>query len=114
MTQPRSQKKTDWSAAFSKPETAPRSLEAVPDEETETTTPTTAAAAKSPRQGKPRGPYNVKKVDKKPATFRLPPDVLELIDNAREEAAESGVRLTKDDAVTAAIRHYYGGSRRRR
>lgn len=110
MTQPRSKTKTDWSAAFSKPETAPRSLEAVPDEDTETAPP----AAKTSRQGKPRGPYNVKKVDKRAATFRLPPDVLELIDNAREEAAQSGVRLTKDDAVTAAIRHYYGSSRRRR
>ncbi len=110
MTQPRSKTKTDWSAAFSKPETAPRSVEAVPDEETETT----PTASKPSRQGKPRGPYNVKKVDKKAATFRLPPDVLELIDNAREEAAQSGVRLTKDDAVTAAIRHYYGSSRRRR
>ena len=110
MTQPRSKTKTDWSAAFSKPETAPRSLEAVPDEETETT----PTASKPSRPGKPRGPYNVKKVDKKAATFRLPPDVLELIDNAREEAAQSGVRLTKDDAVTAAIRHYYGSSRRRR
>ncbi len=110
MTQPRSKTKTDWSAAFSKPETAPRSLEAVTDQEPETTTP----AANTSRQGKPRGPYNVKKVDKRAATFRLPPDVLELIDNAREEAAQSGVRLTKDDAVTAAIRHYYGSSRRRR
>ena len=110
MTQPRSKTKTDWSAAFSKPETAPRSLEPVPDEETEPAAP----AAKPARQGKPRGPYNVKKVNKKAATFRLPPDVLELIDNAREEAAQSGVRLTKDDAVTAAIRHYYGSSRRRR
>lgn len=53
MTQPRSQKKTDWSAAFSKPETAPRSLEAVPDEEAETTTPTTTAA-KSPGRKAPR------------------------------------------------------------
>lgn len=109
MTQPRSKTKTDWSAAFSKPETAPRPLEAVTDDETETETP-----AKPSRQGKPRGPYNVKKVDKRAATFRLPPDVLELIDKAREEAAQSGVRLTKDDAVTAAIRHYYGSSRRRR
>ncbi len=110
MTQPRSKTKTDWSAAFSKPETAPRSLEAVPDDAEEAAPP----AAKPRRQGKPRGPYNVKKVDKKAATFRLPPDVLELIDNAREEAAQSGVRLTKDDAVTAAIRHYDGSSRRRR
>ncbi len=110
MTQSRSKTKTDWSAAFSKPETAPRSLEAVPDDAAEAAPP----ASKPRRQGKPRGPYNVKKVDKKAATFRLPPDVLELIDNAREEAAQSGVRLTKDDAVTAAIRHYYGSSRRRR
>lgn len=70
-------------------------------------------AATSSRVGKKRGPYNVKHVVKKAATFRLPPDVHELIDQAREEAAANGDRLTKDDAVTAAIRAYYGRKRRR-
>jgi len=72
-----------------------------------------ANTAPAPRRYGPRGPYNVKRVDKKAATFRLPPDVLELIDNAREDAANNGVRLTKDDAVTAAIRAFYGKGRRR-
>lgn len=104
MTQPQRKPKTDWSAAFSKPETAPRALESDsdPDADGDTSNPPTRR----------RGPYNVKKVDKKPATFRLPPDVHELIDRARQEAADNGIRLTKDDAVTAAVRHLYGKRRR--
>ena len=72
-----------------------------------------AAPATSSRVGKKRGPYNVKHGEKNAATYRLPPDVHELIDRAREEAAANGDRLTKDDAVTAAIRYYYGRKRRR-
>lgn len=110
MTQPRRAPKTDWSAAFSKPETAPRSMESVGDEDAANVEVDETAPA---RASKPRGPYNVKKVDKKAATYRLPPDVHELIDRARQESAENGIRLTKDDAVTAAVRNFYGGRRRR-
>ncbi|MBS1699764.1 MAG: hypothetical protein JST25_15355 [Actinobacteria bacterium] len=107
MTQPQRKSKTDWSAAFSKPETASRSLEPVTKVDVDDAEQDLAKPA--PRR---RGPYNVKKVDKKPATFRLPPDVHELIDRARQEAADNGIRLTKDDAVTAAVRHLYGRKRR--
>jgi hypothetical protein len=79
-------------------------------------TPTTPAAAApaSPRTGKKRGPYNVQRVNKVPASYRLPPDVIELIDNARNEAAERGDRLTKDEAITMAVRSFWGKRRQRR
>lgn len=70
--------------------------------------------ATRPRTGKKRGPYNVQRIDKRPASFRLPPDVLELINKAREEATANGTRLTKDDAVTMAIRAFWGKKRQRR
>lgn len=111
MTQPRRTPKTDWSAAFSKPETAPRSMESTSDDDAAGVE--SAESSAPARATKPRGPYNVKKVDKKAATYRLPPDVHELIDRARQESAENGIRLTKDDAVTAAVRNFYGGRRRR-
>lgn len=108
MTQPQRKAKTDWSAAFTKPETASRSLEPVSEVDVDVENDVEVAKPAARR----RGPYNVKKVDKKPATFRLPPDVHELIDRARQEAADNGIRLTKDDAVTAAVRHLYGRKRR--
>ncbi|MFJ2535780.1 hypothetical protein [Microbacterium maritypicum] len=64
--------------------------------------------------GKKRGPYNVQRVNKVPASYRLPPDVIELIDTARNEAAERGDRLTKDDAITMAVRSFWGKRRQRR
>jgi len=72
------------------------------------------APKKSPQAGKKRGPYNVQRVDKRPASYRLPPDVIELIDQARAEAAARGDRLTKDEAVTMAVRSFWGGKRQRR
>ena len=68
----------------------------------------------SPQAGKKRGPYNVQRVNKMPASFRLPPDVIELIDQARNDFAARGDRLTKDEAVTMAIRSFWGGKRQRR
>jgi|TARA_B100000700_G_scaffold317895_2_gene410024 hypothetical protein len=68
----------------------------------------------SPRTGKKRGPYNVQRIEKHPATFRLPPDVFEYINQARDEAAARGDRLTKDEAITMAVRAFWGGKRQRR
>lgn len=48
------------------------------------------------------------RVIKVPATFRLPPDCIDLLDDAVYAAADQGVRLTKEDAVAAAIRAHYG------
>lgn len=73
-----------------------------------------AAPAAAPPSGKKRGPYNVQRVNKKPASYRLPPDVIELIDAARNEAAERGDRLTKDEAITMAVRSFWGKRRQRR
>lgn len=75
---------------------------------------TPAAPAAAPPTGKKRGPYNVQRVNKKPASYRLPPDVIELIDTARNEAAERGDRLTKDEAITMAVRSFWGKRRQRR
>lgn len=68
----------------------------------------------SPRVGKKRGPYNVQRIEKKAATYRLPADVHEYIDQARQEAAARGDRLTNDEAVTMAVRAFWGGKRQRR
>lgn len=75
---------------------------------------TSPAPPASPRQGKPRGPYNVQKLDKSPVSFRLPPDAIALIEQARAEATARGERLTKDDAMTMAIRAFWGKKRQRR
>lgn len=68
----------------------------------------------SPRAGKKRGPYNVQHLDKRPASYRLPPDVIGLIDEARQAATDRGEKLTKDDAVAMAIRSFWGKKRQRR
>jgi len=68
----------------------------------------------SPRAGKKRGPYNVQRIEKKAATYRLPADVINYIDEARNEAAVRGDRLTKDEAITMAVRAFWGGKRQRR
>lgn len=72
------------------------------------------APKRSSQAGKKRGPYNVQRVEKVPASYRLPPDVIELINQARAEAAARGDRLTKDEAVTMAVRSFWGGKRQRR
>lgn len=41
-------------------------------------------------------------------SYRLPLDVINLIEAALDEAYASGERLTKEEAVTAAIRRTYG------
>lgn len=84
------------------------------DENVDPANETTDEAPASPRTGKKRGPYNVQRIEKHPATFRLPPDVLEYIDQARNEAAARGDRLTKDEAITMAVRAFWGGKRQRR
>jgi len=48
------------------------------------------------------------RVIKVAATFRLPLDCIDLLDDLVYEAAERGVRVTKEEAVAAAIRAHYG------
>lgn len=104
-------------AGADKPKRRPR-LKPVPrpveDEAVEQVDETTEEASTSPRVGKKRGPYNVQRIEKKPVTYRLPPDVIEYIDQARDEAAARGDRLTKDEAITMAVRAFWGGKRQRR
>lgn len=52
--------------------------------------------------------YNVTRPVKKADTFRLPLDAHKLIRAEVEAAAENGDRVTKDDAVTYALRHTFG------
>lgn len=83
--------------------------EAARDGATNESNPSVDAVPDSPKRGK-RGPYNVPRVNRKAQTFRLPPDVFELIRTAREEAAARGDRLTNDDAVIQAVRGYWGSN----
>lgn len=87
---------------------------AVEDETVGPVDETTEDTSTSPRVGKKRGPYNVQRIEKKSVTYRLPPDVIEYIDQARDEAAARGDRLTKDEAITMAVRAFWGGKRQRR
>lgn len=48
------------------------------------------------------------RVVKIPVTYRLPEDCLDLIEAAVDEAARQGERLTREQAVTDAIRRAYG------
>ncbi|MFT4284356.1 MAG: hypothetical protein QM598_05920 [Protaetiibacter sp.] len=66
-----------------------------------------------PQKKATRGPYNVKHIESRAVTYRLPLDVLALIDEARSEAAAGGERLTHHEAVSRAVRWYYGKRRRR-
>lgn len=45
---------------------------------------------------------------KHPVTYRLPLDVLDLIELALDESYERGEKLSKEDAVATAIRQMYG------
>lgn len=95
--------------AISSRRTSPKAAATPPDEEE-----TSEQTEKLSPAAKKRGPYNVQRIPKKAATFRLPPDVLEYIDQARDQAAARGDRLTKDEAVTMAVRAFWGGKRQRR
>lgn len=45
---------------------------------------------------------------KHPVTYRLPLDVLDLIEFALDQSYERGEKLSKEDAVATAIRRTYG------
>jgi hypothetical protein len=93
--------KSGWAAGFQKPESAPKSAVAAEDNPPE---------LKVRRTEK----NNLARPIKKAATFRLPPDVFELVDAEIAAEAELGNRLTKDDAITRAVRAAYGKKARRK
>ncbi|MDZ5146313.1 hypothetical protein [Microbacterium testaceum] len=112
-------------AKTDRPATLKRAPRPAPDENIDPVAPTpvpaaspTPAPAPAPapttKTGKKRGPYNVVRIEKKPATYRLPLDVHEIIDNARNEAAARGDRLTNDEVITMAVRAFWGKKRQRR
>lgn len=94
---PAPKSKSDWTALVTKPESAPKITDDAPE-------PAAAPAAA------PGGNVVVTEVHQlvrpkvKAATFRLPDDARQAIDDAIAEAAARGDRLTKDAAVTDAIR----------
>lgn len=45
---------------------------------------------------------------KYPATYRMPARALQLVEAAKVQARAEGNRLSKEDAVAAAIEHTYG------
>lgn len=87
----------DWATRFN------RSSTAATDE------PAPAAPAASTRT-KPAGttPPAATRVAKVAATYRFEPDVLELVEAAVQEAAGNGQRLSREAAVSHAIRQTYG------
>lgn len=106
---------TNWAQAFSQPETAPRPVD--DDDEAAAAAPSSSrkkSGSSTPAAGtSSTSTYNVVGPVKKAATYRLPMDVFELINGAIQEAAANGDRLTRDEAVTQAIRYFYGKRRRR-
>lgn len=71
-------------------------------------------SAQSPRVGKKRGPYNVKRVEKHPATYRWPQEVHDVIEEAYNAARAEGRMVSKQDVVAEAVLGYYRRKRRRR
>ena len=49
-----------------------------------------------------------RRIVKHQVSYRLPLDVLELIEKALDEAYDNNEKMTKEDAVTKAIRRTYG------
>jgi hypothetical protein len=52
-------------------------------------------------------PKSTTRIEKHPATYRLPADALSLIEAAVEREKKLGNRLTREDAVRNAIRAHY-------
>jgi hypothetical protein len=93
--------KSKWAAVATRQESAPKSVVAAEDNPTE---PKVRRTEKN----------NLARPIKKAATFRLPPDVFELVDAEIAAEAALGNRLTKDDAITRAVRAAYGKKGRRK
>lgn len=87
--------KSAWTSLVTKPESAPKDVIDEPKAAPTARTTTTKT-------------YNVTRPVKKAATYRLPQDALDLIEAEISAEAEAGNRLTKDDAVTRALRATYG------
>lgn len=88
--------KSTWTSLVTKPETAPKEVDVAPEE--------TLSAPTTTRTQK----YNVTRPVKRAVTYRLPLDVIALIEAEIFAEAEAGNRLTKDDAVTRAVRASFG------
>lgn len=91
----------NWVKSFTSPESAPKNQVDTEDNPPE---------AKVRRTEK----NNLVRPVIKAATYRLPADVFELIDAEIAAEAAEGNRLTKDAAITRAVRKAYGKPTRKR
>lgn len=89
----------DWASRFNRSSTAatdePEAAPATPPARTKTKPAAVTAPAAT-------------RVAKVAATYRFEPDVLELVEAAVHEAAGNGQRLSREAAVSHAIRQVYG------
>lgn len=108
---PRGGKKrtTDWGALAAKPATAPKDE----IEREEAGGAARAAAAPSDQNVRVTPTGKIAPVVKA-ATFRLPLDALQVIEDAKADAAAKGDKLTKDAAVAEALRAWGRANQRRR
>lgn len=94
-------KNVDWSKVAAHRDAPPATSEASARHADET------PASQAPTPEAPR-PKRARREPKFPASYRMPADVLDMVDAAVEAAADNGVKLSKEDAVAAAIRAAYG------
>lgn len=93
---------TSWAQRVRRPPT-PEPEPELPSEVSHEPLPAPEPEPLMPRRRRPRIPRFA-------ATYRLPADVLDLIDDAVIAAADRGERLTKERAVEVAVRAYYGSA----
>lgn len=94
---PAAKSKSDWTALVAKPEAAPK-------REVEDREPVAAPAVAHAPNVVVTEVHQLVRPKVKAATYRLPEDARQIIDDAIAEAAANGDRLTKDAAVTDALR----------
>ena len=96
---------TDWSKLAARQETAPR----VTKIETRTDSPVGRKRASTPRRRPvaPTPPASMTE-ERKLAAYRLSKDALDALEDAVYAARKRGQRLTKEQAVEAAILKVYG------
>lgn len=104
----RGKKTTNWAEIVQKPASAP--IEEI--EQEEKAAPRTVA----PQHGENVivTPSGLVRPKTKAATYRLPMDVHEIINNAVAEAAEDGIRRSKDAIVTEMAREWEKARLRRK
>ena len=107
-------RQTDWSSLAARPadkDVTPASKPHQLDEPPLKPTPESATQPAPAPQSVPPAPatrVRPRRVVKIPVTYRLPEECLDLIETAVDQAAARGEKLTREQAVTDAIRLAYG------